>query len=158
MDTPKTDAPKVTTTTITEITAPTSTSSPTGATPAAADILAQALTSMSFEDMMDDSIPFSKYTGEESMTLFRLRESKKQVRRFYLTYPANAKDGSELRLYIEVEVDEDDPTYLNYWVGCEEFTEKHYIASCQGDLNAENPIDIVKVKHIQKYVAHITEK
>lgn len=157
METPK-DTPKVTTTTIADITAPTSPASPDGTAPAATDILAQALSSMSFEDMMmDDSVPFSKYTGEESMTLFRLRESKKQVRRFYLTYPANAKDGTELRLYIEVEVDEDDPTYLNYWVGCEEFTEKHYIASCQGDLDQENPIDIVQVKHIQGYIDKITK-
>lgn len=125
---------------------------------ATADLISEALSQLSFEDMMmNDSIPFSKYTGEESMTLFRLRESKKQVRRFYLTYPATAKDGTELRLYIEVEVDEDDPTYLNYWVGCEEFTEKHYIASIQGDLEQENPIDIVQVKHIQGYVEKITK-
>ena len=148
------DTPKVTTTTIADITAPVSPST----SGAASDLIAEALSQMSFEDMvMDSSVPFSKYTGEESMTLFRLRESKKQVRRFYLTYPAKAKDGSELRLYIEVEVDEDDPTYLNYWVGCEEFTEKHYIASCQGDLEQENPIDIVKVKHIQTYVEKITK-
>ena len=147
------DTPKVTTTTIADITAPSSSASEN-----ASDLIAEALSQMSFEDMMmDNSVPFSKYTGEESMTLFRLRESQKQVRRFYLTYPANAKDGSELRLYIEVEVDEDDPTYLNYWVGCEEFTEKHYIASCQGDLGQENPIDIVKVKHIQTYVEKITK-
>lgn len=147
------DTPKVTTTTIADITAPVSPS----ISGAASDLIAEALSQMSFEDMMDSSVPFSKYTGEESMTLFRLRESKKQVRRFYLTYPAKAKDGSELRLYIEVEVDEDDPTYLNYWVGCEEFAEKHYIASCQGDLEQENPIDIVKVKHIQTYVEKITK-
>ena len=96
-------------------------------------------------------------SGEEALTSFLKSESKKQVRRFYLNYPATGKDGSPLHLYIETEVDEDDPSYINYWVGCEEFTEKHYIASCQAALDQEMPLEIVKVKHLQAYVEKITK-
>lgn len=143
--------------------------------PIAADLLSDALSSMSpadlfgglgpmdgFGDMGGFTDPegfgaFSKYSGEEEMTLFRLRESKKQVRRFYLTYPAKMKDGTDLRLYIEVEIDEDDDSYVNYWVGCEEHTTKQYIASIQRSIDGDDLLDIVKVKHIQTYVNEIVK-
>ena len=99
--------------------------------------------------------PADMFTGEESLTSFFKSESVKQVRRFYLNYPASGKDGSPLHLYIETEVDEDDPSYLNYWVGCEEYTAKKYIASCQADLNQEMPLEIVKVKHLNVYIEEV---
>lgn len=155
--------------------------------PIAADLLSDALSSMSPADLFGGLGPmaelgdmggfdamndfanmggftdpegfgaFSKYSGEEEMTLFRLRESKKQVRRFYLTYPAKMKDGTDLRLYIEVEIDEDDDSYVNYWVGCEEHTTKQYIASVQRSIDGDDLLDIVKVKHIQTYVNEIVK-
>lgn len=93
--------------------------------------------------------------GERSLSLYLKSDHIRQVRRFYLNYPAVDKKNRELHLYIETETDEDDPSYINYWVGCEEFTEKHYIASCQGSLEQENPLEIVKVKHLYAYLNKI---
>ena len=80
------------------------------------------------------------------------------MRRFYLNYPAFDHEGKELHLYIETEVDEDDASYLNYWVGCEEYTAKRYIASCQADLNQENPLAIVKVKHLYAFLDEVLKQ
>ena len=90
--------------------------------------------------------------GEQSLRLYLKSDGIRQVRRLYLNYPAVDKENRELHLYIETETDEDDPSYINYWVGCEEFTEKHYIASCQGKLEQEDPLNIVKVKHLYAYL------
>lgn len=93
--------------------------------------------------------------GEQTLTGYLKSESLKQVRRFYLNYPAKNKKGETLHLFIETEVDEEDASYLNYWVGCEEYTAKRYIASCQADLEQENPLDVVKVKHLYFYINEI---
>lgn len=93
---------------------------------------------------------------EEPLSMFFQKESRKTVRRFYLNYPADNGKGSPLHLYIETETDEEDASYLNYWIGCEEHTSKRYIASCQADLDQENPLEIVKVKHIYAYLSEIT--
>lgn len=123
-----------------------------------------ALSQLSMEELMGmpmetENIPNAKpadmFTGEESLATFFKSESVKQVRRFYLNYPASGKDGSPIHLYIETEVDEDDSSYLNYWVGCEEYTAKKYIASCQADLHQEMPLEIVKVKHLNVYIEEI---
>lgn len=92
---------------------------------------------------------------EESLSTFFQKESRKTVRRFYLNYPAKVKDDSPLHLYIETEVDEDDPSYLNYWIGCEEHTVKRYIASCQADLEQSTPLEITKVKHLTAYLEEL---
>lgn len=93
--------------------------------------------------------------GERSLSLYLKSDKMRQVRRFYLNYPAVDKENRELHLYIETETDEDDPSYINYWVGCEEFTQKHYIASCQGNLEQEDLLQVVKVKHLYAYLNKI---
>lgn len=122
-----------------------------------AEKITEALAQISMDNISNGPTPVETLTGEESLTLFMKKESKKQVRRFYLSYPAQAKNGSELHLYIEIEVDEDDSSYLNYWVGCEEHTAKRYIASCQAPLDQDHPLDIVKAKHLYFYIDEITK-
>ena len=106
----------------------------------------------------NSSAPSAESADEETLDLFFRSESQKQVRRFYLNYPAFDHEGKELHLYIETEVDEDDASYLNYWVGCEEYTAKRYIASCQADLNQENPLAIVKVKHLYAFLDEVLKQ
>lgn len=124
-----------------------------------AEKITAALSQISMEELMgmpaNTAVPAEILTGEEPLTHFFKSESVKQVRRFYLNYPANDKEGHPLHLYIETEVDEDDPSYLNYWVGCEEHTAKRYIASCQAPLDQENPLEIVKAKHLNFYIDEI---
>lgn len=95
--------------------------------------------------------------NETSLSGFFTEEKQMQVRRFYLNYPAQDKEGNDLHLYIEAEVDDEDDKYLNYWVGCEEYTAKRYIASVEGDLNGKNLLEIVKVKHIYYYIHEVRE-
>lgn len=95
--------------------------------------------------------------NETSLTGFLTEDRQMQVRRFYLNYPAQDKEGNDLHLYIEVEVDDEDENYLNYWVGCEEYTAKRYIASVEGELNGQNLLEIVKVKHIYYFIHEVRE-
>ncbi|MCI8993521.1 MAG: hypothetical protein HFG80_12510 [Eubacterium sp.] len=94
---------------------------------------------------------------ETSLSGFLTEERNMQVKRFYLNYPAQDKEGNDLHLYIEIEVDDEDDSYLNYWVGCEEYTAKRYIASVEGDLDGQNLLEIVKVKHIYYYIHEVRE-
>lgn len=96
--------------------------------------------------------------GSRLLTEFLVSESVKQVRRFYLNYPVADQEGNDLHLYIETEVDEDDSSYLNYWVGCEEFTQKDYIASCQAPLDQERPLDIVQVRHLESFIRKLKNR
>lgn len=93
--------------------------------------------------------------GNQPLTAYLKSETRKQIRRFYLNYPVLDKEGKEIHLYIETEVDEDDASYVNYWVGCEEYTAKRYIASCQADIEAPDPLSVVQVKHLYFYIDEI---
>ena len=100
---------------------------------------------------------FAELIGDENATVatYFKSESKKEMRRFYLNYPAIDPNGTELRLYVEIEVDEEDPSYLNYWIGCEEHPRKRYIASVQGDLSQDHLLDIVQIKHLNIYLTEL---
>lgn len=121
-------------------------------------VLSEAVKSLSSSETISASSEYVPGTrDEDSLSNYLKSENLKEVRRFYLDYPAKDGKNQDIRLYIETETDDEDPTYINYWVGCEEYTAKRYIASHQADLNQQNPLEIVKVKHLYFYLNEIRE-
>lgn len=121
-------------------------------------VLSEAVKSLSASETISAT---SEYVpgkqDEESLSGYLKSEHKKEVRRFYLNYPAKDGKGQDIRLYIETETDDEDPSYINYWVGCEEYTAKRYIASQQARLDQKDPLEIIKVKHLYFYLNELKE-
>lgn len=109
------------------------------------------------ENLSKDSMYIPNPMDEQYLNQFIKEESTKTVRRFDLNYPAKDGKDQDISLYIELEEDAEDPSYINYWVGCEEYTTKKYIASKQTSLEQEDPLSIVQVKHINLYIHEIQE-
>lgn len=121
-------------------------------------VLSEAVKSLSSSETISAASEYVPGTqDEDSLSDYLKSENRKEVRRFYLNYPAKDGKGQDIRLYIETETDDDDPAYINYWVGCEEYTAKRYIASHQAGLDQENPLAIVKIKHLYFYLNEIQE-